>query len=66
MKKQEVCRALERVSGTAAFITATQLTHAMGLKTARHVKEQYLKNLECVDGKYYFIPDVAAALLERR
>lgn len=66
MKKQEICRALERVSETKAFITATQLTRAMGLKTERHVKNNYLKGLECIDGKYYFIPDVAQALLERR
>lgn len=66
MTKQEICRSLERVSGTAAFITATQLTQALGMKTVWRVQKNYLEGLDRVDGKYYFIPDVAKVLMERR
>ena len=55
MTKQGVKRALERVSQSQGFVTATQFAHFMGIKTADYAKKQFLNGLECVNGKYYFI-----------
>jgi len=66
MTKQDIRRALAKAGETQAFITATQLAECMGIKTANYVKKAFLSGLECVDGKYYFIPDVAAELISRR
>lgn len=63
MNKQSICRALEKTSESQGFVTATQCAHFMGLKTSDYVKKKFLIDLECIDGKYYFIPDVAEAIL---
>ena len=66
MTKQEIKRALERVSESQGFVTATQFTKFMGQKTVNYMKEKYLNDLECIDGKYYFIDDIAEMLMKRR
>ena len=66
MTRQDIRRALAKVGETQAFITAAQFAEVMGIKTVNHAKRAFLSGLECVDGKYYFIPDVAAELISRR
>lgn len=66
MTKQDIRRALAKAGETQAFITAAQFAEVMGIKTVNHAKRAFLSGLECVDGKYYFIPDVAAELISRR
>ena len=64
MKKREIVSMFKTVTG-AAFITRNQLKKLMGVKDP-HCVDKYLRGLDRVNGKYYFIPDVAEALLERR
>lgn len=66
MTKQDIRRALAKAGETQAFITETQLAKCMGMKSANYVKKVFLSGLECVDGKYYLISDVAAVLISRR
>lgn len=66
MTGQDIRRALAKAGETQAFITAAQFAEVMGIKTVNHAKRAFLSGLECVDGKYYFIPDVAAELISRR
>ena len=66
MTRQDIRRALAKAGETQAFITAAQFAEVMGIKTVNHAKRAFLLGLECVDGKYYFIPDVAAELISRR
>lgn len=66
MTRQDIRRALAKVGEAQAFITAAQFAEVMGIKTVNHAKRAFLSGLECVDGKYYFIPDVAAELISRR
>lgn len=66
MTKQDIRRALAKAGETQAFITATQLAECMGMKSANYAKKVFLSGLECVDGKYYLISDVAAELISRR
>ena len=66
MTKQEIKRALERVSESQGFVTATQFTKVMGQKTVDYMKKKYLNGLECIDGKYYLISDIVTVLWERR
>lgn len=66
MTRQDIRRALAKAGETQAFITAAQFAEVMGIKTVSHAKRAFLSGLECVDGKYYFIPDVAAELISRR
>lgn len=66
MTRQDIRRALAKAGETQAFITAAQFAEVMGIKTVNHAKRAFLSGLECVDGKYYFIPDVAAELISRR
>ncbi len=64
MTKQEVIRALEKVSDSQGFVTATQFAKFMGIKTSTYAEKRFLSDLECVDGKYYFIPDIATAIMK--
>lgn len=66
MTRQDIRRALAKAGETQAFITAAQFAEVMGIKTVNHAKRAFLSGLECVDGKYYFISDVAAELISRR
>ena len=66
MNKQEIVRKMEQASKTQGFITAAQFTRFMGRSNVTKCKDKYLTGLERIDGKYYFIPDVAAVLLAHR
>lgn len=66
MNKQELVRKMEQASKAQGFITASQFARFMGCTNISKCKNKYLSNLERVDGKYYFIPDVAAVLMSRR
>lgn len=66
MNKQEVIRRFERETAGQAFLTATQLTKLLGCKDSYKVKKKYLDGLDVIDGKLYFIPDVAARLMSMR
>lgn len=66
MTKQGVKKALERVSQSQGFVTATQFAHFMGIKTADYAKKQFLNGLECVNGKYYFIEDITEEIMKNR
>lgn len=63
MDKQSLIRDM-RSYCNSGFITRQKLAEYMGLKNPRHV-DKYLNELERVNGKYYFIPDVATRLKER-
>lgn len=65
MKKQDLIRKMEEASGTKGFITASQFARFMGLNNISKCKYKYLSGLDRVEGKYYFIPDVAAVLMSR-
>ena len=64
MNKQEIVRTFRSITG-AVFITRKQLADLMGMKDP-HGVDRYLKGLERIDNKYYFIPDVAEVLISRR
>lgn len=64
MTKQEIIRKLETKPGQA-FITKRELANAFGVTKVDHINK-YVAGLERVADKYYFIPDVATAILERR
>lgn len=63
MLKSEVEKKIQQETGQV-FITKTQLAKCMGIKRAEHV-DRYLDGLDKIDGKYYFVPDVAKRLMER-
>lgn len=62
MNKKEIVRSMMAHCGGAAFITKRQYQTYMGI--SRTTAERQLTGLERVNGKYYFIRDVAAKLLE--
>ena len=64
MEKQEMIRNMRRHVGGASFITVTQFMRYIGVKTTDTAKKR-LKDLERVDNKYYFIPDVAEEMIKR-
>lgn len=63
MEKKELIRDMEKQTGGASFITMTQLAGWIGVD--RHTARRYVDGLERVDGKYYFVPDVAEKLRAR-
>ncbi len=65
MNKQEIVRKFEQATGGQSFITASQFARLMGCSNVDKCKNKFLSGLERIDGKYYFIPDVAAVLLSR-
>ncbi len=65
MKKQDLIRKMEQAAETQGFITASQFARFMGCTNISKCKYKYLSGLDRVDGKYYFIPDVAAVLMSR-
>ena len=65
MNKQEIVRKFEQATEGQSFITASQFARLMGCSNVDKCKNKFLSNLERVDKKYYFIPDVAKALMDR-
>lgn len=66
MTKQDIRQALAKAGETQAFITKTQFAECMGMKNANYAKKKFLSGLECIDGKYYLISDIAAVLISRK
>lgn len=64
MNKQEIVRTFRSITG-AVFITRKQLANLMGMKDPHRV-DRFLKGLDRIDRKYYYIPDVVEVLLSRR
>lgn len=65
MEKRELVRDMKSYCDGGSFITKSKLAGYMGIKDARNVNA-YLRGLERVRGKYYFIADVATRLIELR
>ena len=51
------------VCSGSPFITQTSFAHFLGV--SRGTAKKYLDGLDAIDGKYYFIPDVADRLMSR-
>lgn len=65
MTKQDVVSSFKTKTGGAVFITRKQLAELMGIKDPHYV-DRFLKGLDRIDRKYYYIPDVVEMLLSRR
>jgi len=64
MERQDLIRDMKSyVKGS--FFTRQKLANYMNIKNPQNV-DKYLKGLEKVDGKYYFIPDIASKLQEAK
>ena len=63
MDKRELKKEMKAHTG-GSFITARQLTIFLGARDQHKVREKYLRGLDRVSGKYYFIPDVVNRLME--
>ena len=66
MKKQEIIQGLPKTAKAEGFITATKFAQYMGCTNISKCRDKYLADLERVEEKYYFIPDVAEVLMSRR
>lgn len=64
MTKTEIARELKNVTGEQAFITATQLTKALGRVDSGKVRREFLQGLEHIGGRYLII-EVAEQLKAR-
>ena len=64
MDKQTIIRNMERQFGRRGCITKTEFAEYMGI--SRHHLGDWLDGLDKINGKYYFIPDVAQRLMDRR
>lgn len=62
MTSNDITAALRQVTDGQAFITLSQLARAMGRSNLTKVKNDYLRGLEAVDGKYYLVREVSARL----
>ena len=63
MQKSEMIKEMERTEGTL-FVTKAGFAKWFGIKDP-HYAAKYLHGVEAIDGKYYFIPEVAEILKER-
>ena len=63
MEKRAVIEDMKSFAG-ASFITKKKFAEYMGLGDPKHTV-RWLKGLDRVDGKYYFIPDIAEVLIGR-
>ena len=62
MDKRELVRDMKTYTGSS-FITKEQLRKYIGVSNNRYI-DKYLKDVERLSGKYYFIPEVAGRLKE--
>lgn len=65
MTARDIENDMKRSIGGASFITLGQITKYMGVKNTQRVKRDYLDDLEKVDGKRYFVPDVARRIYQK-
>lgn len=63
MQKTDMIKAMEKKAGTL-FITKKGVAELFGIKDP-HYAAKYLYGVEAIDGKYYFIPEVAEILKAR-
>lgn len=63
MQKREMVNAMEKTAGSL-FVTKKKVAEWFGISDPHNVSK-YLYGLEAIDGKYYFIPEVAEALKAR-
>lgn len=63
MDRAELIRDMKQFS-KSSFITKRKLADYMNISDTQYV-QKYVADLERVDGKYYFIPDVATVMKSR-
>lgn len=63
MDKRQVIAEMKKEADGAIFITQTDVARYFKIQPRR--AKRYLQDLESVDGKYYFIPDVAEVFKKR-
>ncbi len=63
MNLKQLARKMKNYTG-ADFITRADLARFLGIKDP-HCVDKYLAGLQRIGNKYYFIPDVAEALMGR-
>lgn len=66
MELRDIKRELSSAAGGAGMITKSQLLRYMGRSIHSRSANSYLEGLEAVDGKYFFISDVAKRLYLRQ
>ena len=66
MEYRDLVRDMRRHCDGASFITISQLAAYMDQSHAQSVKHKYLRGLDAVEGKYFWIPDVAKAIYEKK
>lgn len=64
VNKADIVKDMRGLTGSG-FITRIELAKYMGTNSPKSV-DRYLTELERIDNKYYFIPDVAESILSRR
>lgn len=62
MTKRELIADMKQSVGGGGFITLSGLQKYIGVKH-HHSVDKYVNGLERINGKYYFIPDVADSML---
>ena len=63
MNKRELEADMRRfVGNNGGFITISGIANYIGVKS-HHSVDKYVNGLERINGKYYFIPDVAESML---
>ena len=63
MNKRELEADMRRfVGNNGGFITISGIANYIGVKS-HHSVDKYVNGLERINGKYYFIPDVADSML---
>lgn len=63
MQKQAMINEMEKSSGIL-FATKKQVADWFGISD-QHYISKYLHGVEAIDGKYYFIPEIAEVLKAR-
>ena len=63
MLKKDLVNDMRRYVSGGGFITKKELTEYLGRKD-QHYVEKFVNHLERIDGRLYFIPDVADSLLK--
>lgn len=65
MDKKKLIADMRSLFGdSTGFMTRRDLANYLNVKDIHNV-DRFIKGLEAVDGKYYFIQDVASVLIDR-
>lgn len=65
MTRADLIHSMQSSVDGASFINVTELCMFLGVRSREKVKNKYLRDLDRI-GQGYFIPDVAARIMERR